>query len=147
MDRLAAENNRLAKNIDEMSETVQDLKDVENALTLITEKQGQSVDALKEQVEQARQNLNRMEENLQGAVCTNLVDLIWNSDLDGDNIVDPEEADGLMRNLEHMSGVEVDEPKFRAAIVGKGHREIMTLVKNLLDENIPDEEKIIKLSH
>ena len=39
VDRLAAENNRLAKNIDEMSDTVQDLKDVEDALEVITKTQ------------------------------------------------------------------------------------------------------------
>ena len=147
VDRLAAENNRLAKNIDEMSETVQDLKDVENALDVITQKQGQSVDALKEQVAMARQNLERMEMNLQGAVLNNLIDLISNSDVDGDSIVDAEETDGLLANLQNMSGVEVDVPKFRAAIVGKEHREILSLVRNLLDSNIPNEEKIIKLTH
>lgn len=146
VDRLAAENNRLAKNIDEMSDTVQDLKDVEDALEIITKTQGQTVEAFAEQVQENRSILAKMQDNLTGTVLNNLLSLIFSSDTNQDEIVNEHEVDVLVDRIGAMSGVEINEPKLRAAIVGKHTAAVMDLIKNLLQSDLPDEEKIFKIN-
>ena len=146
VDRLAAENNRLARNIDEMSETVQGLKDVEDALEVITKTQGQTVAAFAEQVEENRKILQGMQTNLKANILQNLLSLVFGSDTNQDNIVNESEVDDLVRRIGNMSGVEMHEDKFRHAIVGKEVSAVMDIVQNLLREDLPDEERIFVIS-
>ena len=143
MDRLAAENNRLARNIDEMSDTVQGLQDVEDALEIITKTQGQTVSAFAEQVKENRKILERMQQNLKANVLQNLLSLVFGSDTNQDNIVNDHEADELVRRIGNMSGVVVHESKFREAIVGKEVSAVMDVIRNLLaSDNLAEEDRI-----
>lgn len=146
VDRLAAENNRLARNIDEMSETVQGLKDVEDALEVITKTQGQTVEAFAEQVEENRKILGGMQKNLKANILQNLLSLVFGSDTNQNDVVDESEVDDLARRIGNMSGVELHEDKFRQAIVGKEVSAVMDIVQNLLREDLPDEERIFVIS-
>ena len=146
VDRLAAENKRLARNIDELSETVQGLKDVEDALEVITKTQGQTVAAFAEQVEENRKILQGMQKNLKANILQNLLSLVFGSDTNQDNIVNESEVDDLIRRIGNMSGVEMHEDKFRSAIVGKEVSAIMDIVQNLLRDDLPDEERIFVIS-
>ena len=142
MDRLAAENNRLARNIDEMSDTVQGLQDVENALEIITKTQGQNVAVFAEQVKDNREILKRMQQNLKANVLQNLLSLVFGSDTNQDNIVNDNEADDLVRRIGNMSGVEVHESKLREAIVGKEVSAVMDVIRNLLASDNLAEDRI-----
>jgi len=143
VDRLAAENNRLARNIDEMSETVQGLQDVENALEIITNTQGQNVAVFAEQVNENRKILHRMQQNLKANVLQNLLSLVFGSDTNQDNIVNDNEADDLVRRIGRMSGVEVHEDKLREAIVGKEVSAVMDVIRNLLtSDSMAEEDRI-----
>lgn len=143
VDRLAAENNRLARNIDEMSDTVQGLKDVEDALEVITRTQGQTVSAFADQVKENRKILERMQQNLEANVLQNLLSLVFGSDTNQDSIVDNDEVDDLVRRIGNMAGVEVHEAKFREAIVGKEVSAVMDVIRNLLaSDNLAEEDRI-----
>lgn len=145
-DRLTAENNRLAKNIDEMSNTVQDLKDIEDALEVITKTQGQTVDAFAQQVEKSREILKGMQSNLKTNVLQNLISLVLGSDVNQDNIVNETEVDELIRRIGNMTGVEIHEDKFRAAVVNKHVNAVMDVIKNLLQDDLPEDERIFVLA-
>lgn len=60
VNRLHAENERLAKSIGDLGATVQRLEDVEVALETINKTQGKSVSAFAEQVEKNKEILNSM---------------------------------------------------------------------------------------
>ena len=142
VDRLTAENKRLAHNIDEMSESVQGLKDIGDALDVINEQQGQSVAAFAEQVEEQRKILNGMQNNLSAKIIDNLLSLAFGADQNDDQMIDPKEADDLIRHIQNMSGVTVKEEKFRQAISGQTADTVIDIIDNLLKEDLPEEERM-----
>lgn len=146
VDRLAHENQRLGKSIDELAGTVDKLEDVENALDTITQTQGKNVSTFAEQVEQNKKILAQMKQNLKGTVMQNLLSVIMASDADQDNIVDPEEIDTLLRRIKGIGGLKVHEERFREVFSGGTVSSLMSVVSNLLRDNVPEEEQIFVLT-
>ncbi|KAL7578067.1 hypothetical protein ACA910_015002 [Epithemia clementina (nom. ined.)] len=142
VDRLTAENKRLAHNIDELSESVQGLRDMSDALDIITEQQGQSVQAFAGQVVEQRNLLDSMQSNLSAKIIDNLLSLAFGADQNDDKIIDPNEANALIRHIQNMSGVTVKEEKFRHAIAGQSADKVIDIIDNLLKENLPEEERL-----
>ena len=68
VDRLTAENARLNETVGDLSDTIDRLEDVEQALDVITQTQGQSVAAFAEQVKENRNILGQMQKNLRANV-------------------------------------------------------------------------------
>jgi hypothetical protein len=83
-----------------------------------------------------------MQQNLQANVLQNLLSLIFSADANQDNIVNDHEVDDLVRRMNNIQGVEIHETKFRNAIVGKEVSAVMDVIKNLLNEDLPEEERI-----
>jgi len=146
VDRLGIENKRLAHNIDEMSESVEGLKGVGDALEVINEQQGQSVSAFQQQVEEQRKILASMQNNLCAKIIDNLLSLAFGADQNDDQIIDPQEADDLIRHIQNMSGVTVKEDKFREAISGQTADKVIDIIENLLKEDLPEEERMFMFS-
>jgi uncharacterized protein YukE len=146
VDKLSTENKRLAKNIDEMSGTVQNLKDVEDALDVITKVQGQSVEEFKKQVQTSKEILAGMQSNLKTNILQNLLTLVLGSDANRDNSISEEEVNALIRRIVQMPGVTVKEDLFKKMVVGKDPSAIMEIIRNLLREDVPEEENIFTLS-
>ena len=142
MDRLKHENNRLSNNIDELGSTIDDLKEVENALTVITSTQGASVDAFEKQVEENKEILAKMKKSTKGRVIQNLISILYRGDEDEDDVIDAEEVDKVMAGIEKISGVDVREDKLREMITGKPIDSVIEVVKNITDDTITDEERI-----
>ena len=142
VDRLTSENKRLAYNIDEMTDSVQRLKDIGDALDVITQQQGQSVEAFRAQVEEQRNLLGGMQDNLSAKIIDNLLSLAFGADQNDDNIIDPEEANGLIQRIQHMSGVSVKEDKFLAAISGQSADRVIDIIDNLIREDLPEEQRL-----
>jgi predicted PurR-regulated permease PerM len=84
VESLRVENQRLTKSVDEMTETVTKLDDVENALSVITQTQGNAVETLSKQVQECKDNLERMQSNVKGRILRNLLSLLQRIDTDGD---------------------------------------------------------------
>jgi cell division protein FtsB len=145
VDRLETENKRLVKNIDDMTTSVDRLQEIDQALAVITESQGQSMDAFAKQVADNKEILQQMKGNLKANVLQNLLSVILRSDSDQDFTMDQAEVDTLMRRLQNISGVTVKEEKFRAAIQGQSINAVMEIVKNLLRPNVPESERIFEL--
>uniref|UniRef100_A0A7S2YGC3 Uncharacterized protein n=1 Tax=Entomoneis paludosa TaxID=265537 RepID=A0A7S2YGC3_9STRA len=142
VDRLSMENKRLAHNIDEMSDSVQGLKDIGDALDVITQRQGQSVDVFRDQVAEQRKILASMQNNLTAKIIDNLLSLAFGADQNDDQIIDPKEADDLIRHIQNMSGVQVKEDMFRDAISGQTADKVIDIIDNLLKDDMPEEERM-----
>lgn len=141
---LKAENERLRKSVEELKGTIDRLEDVEEALEVITQTQGQSIETFAEQVKENREILNQMQKNLKANVLQNLLSVVIRSDTDGDNKIDADELEELVERMQNINGVQLNEDRFRAAIEDSGGsiKAVMEVVKNLLRDDVPDEEKI-----
>mmetsp|Transcript_6587 Transcript_6587/g.10019 ORF Transcript_6587/g.10019 Transcript_6587/m.10019 type:complete len:289 (-) Transcript_6587:58-924(-) len=142
VDRLAAENGRLSSNIADLSTSVERLDVIDEALKVITETQGQSVLEFEKQAKEAREILETMKLNQRGAVLQNLLSIMMVSDTDGDFIMDENEIATLIQRIEGTGGVRIHESRFRAHVQDKPIDSIMTVMKNLLSDNIPSDQKI-----
>jgi hypothetical protein len=145
VNRFKAENLRLSSNVDELSATVQDLQDVEGALEVISNTQGQSVEAFESQVEENKAILARMKKSTKGRVIQNLISIIYRGDEDANNVISEDEAKRVISELLEVAGLKVHEDRLRAAIVGKSVESIVDVVQNFLNPDIAEEERIIEL--
>ena len=142
VNRLQESNERLTKNISELSNTVDRLEEVENALGVIMQQQGQSVSVFAEQVEKNRSLLKQMQGNSKNTIVQNLLSVVFASDTNKDQIVDDEEVEQLIDRLQKIGGIEVHDDRFRAAFAGGSFTSLMNVVSNLLKEDVPDGERI-----
>jgi len=142
VDRLHAENGRLSSNISKLSTSVERLEDIDEALKVITETQGQSVLEFENQAKEAKEILEMMKLNNRAAVLQNLLNIILLSDTDGDFVMDENEIDKLISRIQGIGGVEVHEGRFRSRVQDKDIDSIMSVMQNLLSDNVPSDEKI-----
>lgn len=144
VDRLGRENKRLHMTVEDLSETVDRLEDVEQALDVITQTQGQSIEAFEEQVEDNRDILSKMQKNLKSNVLQNLLQVVIRSDEDDNMTIEDHEIGDLINRIQSISGVEVHEQRFRDAITGSGGslQCVMDIIKNLEGDDVPEGEEI-----
>lgn len=142
VDRLKASNERLSKNIADLSATVDRLEEVENALEVITNSQGKSISAFADQVETNRGILKSMKGNVKSTIVNNLLSVVFASDIDHDSIIDAEEVDAMIARLENIGGIEIHDDRFREAFAGGTFGDLMNVVSNLLKEDTPPEKRI-----
>ena len=145
VERLSRENERLNATVGELSDTIDKLEDVEQALDVITQVQGQSVDAFAQQVKDNRKILDQMHMNLKANVLQNLLQVVIRSDQDGNMQIEDHEIDDLAERMNKINGVEVRKDLFRQKILEDGEgslKNVMEIIKNLMTEDVPEEEAI-----
>lgn len=148
VERLGKENTRLHETVVELSATVDRLEDVEQALDVITQTQGQSVAAFEELVKDNRDILFRMQSNLKANVLQNLLQVVIRSDNDASLTIEEHEIGDLIKRFKGINGVEINEDRFRSVIMSSGGslQCVMDIIRNLIDDKVPagDEIFIIK---
>lgn len=144
VSRLNEENSRLKNNVEELEGTVMRLEDVEGAINMLTETQGLSVQAFSKQVDDNRQILAKMQNNLKTSVLQNLLTVIIRCDTDGDFTVKPAELEGLLKRLKNITGVRVKEESFRNLVAqSNGNIDVvMEMIKSLMDVDNPNGKNI-----
>merc|ERR1712176_291706 len=144
VNRLQSENMRLNETVGELSNTIDKLEDVEQALDVITQTQGQSVAAFAEQVKENRDILGQMQKNLRANVLQNLLQVVIRSDQDDNMQIEEDEIDDLINRIKKINGVEVREDRFKEAIrSSKGSLSaVMDIIKNLMAEDISGDDEI-----
>merc|ERR1712038_972857 len=132
----------------ELGETVDELEHVEQCLDVITQTQGQSVDAFAEQVAENREILARMQKNLKANILQNLLSVVIRSDGDGSMTIEEDEIDGLIKRIRDINGVLIDDNLFRKAVLENGGslQAVMDVVKDLIAGNNDSESEIIKIA-
>jgi hypothetical protein len=147
VERLEEENKRLASTVDELAETVDDLQDLGDALDVISSSTNQSVITLEQQVEENKEILAKMKKSTRGRIIQNLISIIYRGDSNADNVISEEEATGVILGLKDVSGVTIHEERLRAAIVGKSVESIVDVVQNLLNNQVPKEDRIFEITN
>ena len=144
-EKLMQENEALKANVEELAGSTERLQDVEGALDVITKKQGQGVKKFREQVKSQRKLVDKMKENLKATVLQSLLTLVMSSDEDGDNMIDANEQEDLIKKLHAIENVELNEELFRQAFakVNGSLTAVLDMVKGVVkDENVPLEKRI-----
>lgn len=154
VNRLQDENSELKKQNDRLEESEKKLKETEAKLQEITVLQGKNVDELVRQVQEWKKIQAEVKKSLEAKIMQNLMDVVLRSDRDQDNLIDPEEVDGLMLRLKQIEGVEFSETNFKKALnkegfkVKEGGYDVMIVIeimKNLFDENTSEEDNIFNI--
>lgn len=136
VDRLGRENVRLHDTVVELGDTVDRLEDVEQALDVITQTQGQSVEAFEEQVKDNRDILDKMQSNLRANVLQNLLQVVIRADADESMTIEEGEIGGLIGRIRGINGVDVNEDRFRDAIAraGGSMQAVMDIIRSLMSD-------------
>ena len=149
VERLGSENARLAETVGDLSNTVDKLEDVEQALDVITQTQGQSVATFADQVKENREILKQMKKNLRANVLQNLLQVVIRSDQDDSMQIHPDEVGDLIARIKAINGVEVNEEKFKSMVKQSGGSlsSVMDIIKNLMTDDAPEEDQIFTVKH
>jgi hypothetical protein len=132
--RLQSENVRLNATVGELSDTIDKLEDVEQALDVITQTQGQSVEAFAEQVKDNREILGQMQKNLRANVLQNLLQVVIRSDQDDNMQIEEDEIDDLINRIKKINGVEIMEDRFKQKIIAAEGK--MTVVMDIIKVSV-----------
>lgn len=144
VERLGKENIRLHENIVDLFTTVDRLEDVEQALDVITQTQGQTIEAFEEQVKDNRDVLNKMQSGLRSNILQNLLKAVIRSDKDGNLCLDDREVDDLIVRFRKNKGVKINEERFRSCINSSGGsiQSVMDIIRNLIDDKVSEGDAI-----
>jgi cell division protein FtsB len=132
VNRLTQTNRELVQNVDDLTRSVDRLQVIEQALSVLHDKSGTTVQEFSQQVEDGKALLNNMKGNLKSSVLQNLLSVILRSDVDRDFVIDETEVTDLIHRISNIAGVRIDETKFRTTCRGASVPAIMDMVKNLL---------------
>lgn len=134
VEELHADNRRLVSNVDELKTSVQHLEDVQQVLVAITSTQDSSIEAFQKQIANSENVLKQMQTNVTATVLQNLLSVAFRADTDGNVVIDDAEALKLVRRINVVPGINLNEVKLRAAITGKSFDSILSIVEDILSE-------------
>mmetsp|Transcript_18580 Transcript_18580/g.24129 ORF Transcript_18580/g.24129 Transcript_18580/m.24129 type:complete len:243 (-) Transcript_18580:52-780(-) len=140
VSKLRKTNEKLNDNVQDLEGTISRLKDVENALDILTQTQGQSVDTFKDQVEENRKILQKMGNNLKTSVLQNLLSVVILADKNSNHMVDVDEVENLLLKLKKTNGVLVNEDNLRRLVKKSGGKIdcIMEMIKEVIEKESND---------
>lgn len=95
-------------------ETTKDKLDTINSV------QGASSDELEKQLDESKQIYSKMQQNLQGDILNNLIDIALACDEDEDMVLSDAEIDKAILRLEGIHGLDLDNEGIRQAIIDNG---------------------------
>jgi len=144
VDRLQSENVRLNETVGDLSTTIDNLEDVEQALDTITQTQGQSIETYAQQVKENRSILQDMQKNLRANKLQNLLQVVIRSDQDDNMTIEEDEIDDLISRIRKINGVDVREDRFKDRIISSGGSlsSVMDIIKNLMADDVSKEDEI-----
>lgn len=82
--------------------------------------QGASLDDLERQLNETKKIYEKMQQNLQGDVLNNLIDIALACDQDADMVLSDKEIDDAIARLEKIHGIDVDNEGVRKALIQNG---------------------------
>ena len=144
VNTLSEQNEELHKNVNELRDRVNGLKAQEKKLKKINSVRGTSLKALEAQVEESRQVLAHMKENVVGDILANLIDVLYNCDDNEDDFLQDDEIEKIISKFERMNGVDINDEKIKALIIqhGRSTDAVIELITNLLSDDIPKDSTL-----
>ena len=86
-----------------------------------------------------------MQSNHKAALLQNLLTVVFRSDKDRDNTIGEEETTDLLRSIRNTCpDVVIHEDRFRQAVQGKPVASVISVVENVVREDVPASERIFE---
>lgn len=93
---------------------------MQQTLDTVRAVEGQSIDELERQLQESRNILDSMQDNLRGDVLQSMVTVLLAMDTNRDGEMTDEEMDALIRKIEGIQGVDLKEGLLRQKLVENG---------------------------
>jgi len=155
ISRLKGENTTFSYNGDELEGRVEDLLDVEEALEIVTNSNGQSEDALEKKMKSNTEIVQQMKQTAYGIVIEVLISLIYQEVLNKNNnnnnnidkiFLSEKDVTKMIQNLNGVKGLFINEYRLRNTLVGNPIGEsIFDALQNLLDKEILVKDSIFEV--
>lgn len=136
LTNLTHENERLSKETDKLKTTIGSLQRLTDTFEEIREMEDASLDIMEEQLLQSKEILKMMKANKLNVILDNIFDIILAVDTDGDGTLSVEEIEKLIKSVESINNVDINDSLFRELVpVGSTIDDMMKLVRNVLDDD------------
>ncbi len=96
------------------------LKVSKDKLDTITSVQGASVDELEAQLAETRKIYEKLQQNLQGDILNNLIEIALACDDNADMVLSDDEINDAIKRLEQVNGIDVDNEGIRKVLIQNG---------------------------
>lgn len=147
LDILKESNKNLSLRIQDLTETVRSLQKMEVTLGYCKTLQGNCLQQLEEQLKQGKEIKYRLKTSVKDDLVDAIFEIALRCDDDGDMKLSDEEMHNMVNRLEGLHGVQVREQKLRQLVANDGRNvfSLMTIAKNMLQDDIPEEDKLFGL--
>lgn len=137
LNNLSYENERLGTESEKLEKSVENLQSLKVVFEEIREMENVSLESLEEQLKESEQILDKMEINKLDVVLSNIFDVVVASDKNADNLLQDDEIESLIKKIEGINNVEINDAVAKKLIIesGRGTDAVMELLKNLLDDD------------
>jgi len=137
LNNLKHENGRLEGENEKLKTSVASLQVLTEVFGEIREMENVSLDMLEGQLKESQQILDQMEDNKLDTVLDNIFDLMLAADEDADNQLSDSEIDTLIKKIEGINNVEINDKLIKKMIIeaGRGTDAVMKLVRNLIEDD------------
>lgn len=86
-----------------------------------------------------------MKKSTKGRVIQNLISIIYRGDENADDMISEDEATHVIAGLGKIGGLKINEPRLREAITGKSIECVISVVKNLMSDDVPEDQRIFEV--
>jgi len=147
INQVSRENDALEENTGKLGDEADRVGEMDEKLRIIAEAQGTNVEKLVDLVRENHLALQQMKALIKAQTAQQLVELVMESDTDGDYTIDDDECELLILKMKNFrSYIKVHEKNFRDAMKKSGGslQGVMNIVKTVVldDSEVPDDEKI-----
>lgn len=147
INQVSHENDALEENTEKLGDEADRVAEMDEKLRIIAEAQGTNVEKLVDLVRENHTSLKQMKALIKAQTAQQLVELVMESDQDGDYIINDEECELLILKMKNFrSYIQVHEKNFRDAMKKSGGslQGVMNIVKTIVldDDEVAEDEKV-----
>jgi hypothetical protein len=143
----AIENNKLSGSSDRLEGQLAPLKETEQKLAAIAEKNGSSVKKLQNIVKDNKATIDEMKDLVEADVVYEMISAVLDSEKDEDGHFSDKEIRRLALRLSGLPSIEVDKEKFiRRVEKQRSVNSVVSLMRTINDKDIPEDERIFTIA-
>jgi hypothetical protein len=147
VNAFSLQNDRLEDNNTRLEGELVPLKECEESLAKLAEENGSDVATLTQLVKENQAVLNEMQETQKQDVVQSMMECLFNVDRDEDGKLSTREINRLRRALMNLPTIEINQDLFEGKLARqKSVGTFIGMIHEVADDNIPDEQRVFKLS-
>lgn len=134
---LKEQNERIAHENERLEESVSGLQKTKDVLAEIQQSNVHSITELEGQLKESQAILDNMEENYRAEVVDNIFEVMLALDKDGDYIMDDDEIETVIKKIEKIERIEINDELFRQKIIetGRDLDAVLKLINHIIDDD------------